>query len=511
MRPTFMGFDIGKRGIQTAQKGLDITGQNLTNWDSVGYTRQRVEQVAVAPGAYSTRFGSTKTAIAGQGVDIAGIGQTRDKFLDKRFRELNAEEGYYDQANKILGDLETIISDFEPTSDSGLGAMLTKILDALQPSTEQADSDTYALLVRSAFKDMTQTLQYLNGKLENIAAQQKFDLGISVNDFNQTIQKIAALNESISQERDILNNSHYGPNELLDERNYLLDELAKYGEIDVATNADGMVVVKMNGHTVINGKDYDPMEMAENENGTVSLKWVSTGDRIDVTNGLLKATTDFLNGRGPNLAQDGETPYRGVLYYKDALDTFASKLVEIANSSIPIMDSEGNPTGEYKKLMGAMSDQPNADGKYVVDPDMPITAANVSISDEWNENPSYLVFDQGSLLNNHILDLYNNLKYEDITFQSRGEQFNGSFKDYLTNYTATLAQDKLFYNSRLEASATLKNEMNDRRDEVSGVVTDEEVANMMLYNKSLAAASRLMTAMDEALDVLINKTGLVGR
>ena len=52
--------------------------------------------------------------------------------------------------------------------------------------------------------------------------------------------------------------------------------------------------------------------------------------------------------------------------------------------------------------------------------------------------------------------------------------------------------------------------LQDRRDEVSGVVVDEEVANVMLYNKSLSAASRLMTALDEALDVLINRTGRVG-
>lgn len=57
----------------------------------------------------------------------------------------------------------------------------------------------------------------------------------------------------------------------------------------------------------------------------------------------------------------------------------------------------------------------------------------------------------------------------------------------------------------------MSNSLQDSRDQVSGVVVDEEVANVMLYQKSLSAASRLMTAMDEALDVLINKTGLVGR
>ena len=68
-----------------------------------------------------------------------------------------------------------------------------------------------------------------------------------------------------------------------------------------------------------------------------------------------------------------------------------------------------------------------------------------------------------------------------------------------------------FAENRLEATNVIVQNLEDNRDSVSGVVVDEEVANMMLYNKSLTAASRLMTAMDEALDVIINKTGLVGR
>ena len=58
IRPTFLGFETAKKGLTTAQKGLDVTGQNLVNWDSEGYTRQRITQVAVAPDAYRNRYSS---------------------------------------------------------------------------------------------------------------------------------------------------------------------------------------------------------------------------------------------------------------------------------------------------------------------------------------------------------------------------------------------------------------------------------------------------------------------
>ena len=82
-----MGFETAKRGLTAAQKGLDVAGQNLTNWDSAGYTRQRITQVAIAPDSYRSRYSVSRVGLAGQGVEITGIDQTRDVFLDKRFRE----------------------------------------------------------------------------------------------------------------------------------------------------------------------------------------------------------------------------------------------------------------------------------------------------------------------------------------------------------------------------------------------------------------------------------------
>ena len=82
--------------------------------------------------------------------------------------------------------------------------------------------------------------------------------------------------------------------------------------------------------------------------------------------------------------------------------------------------------------------------------------------------------------------------------------------DYVKGYVTTLAEDISYLQSRHTATSTILNTLQDNRDEVSGVVVDEEVASVMLYQKTLSAASRLMTAMDEALDVIINRTGRVG-
>ena len=72
LRPTFLGFETAKSGLTAAQKGIDIAGQNLTNWDSAGYTRQRITQVAVATDSYRSRYASTSGRIGVAGMRNSG-------------------------------------------------------------------------------------------------------------------------------------------------------------------------------------------------------------------------------------------------------------------------------------------------------------------------------------------------------------------------------------------------------------------------------------------------------
>lgn len=524
LRPTFMGFETAKRGLTAAQKGLDIAGQNLTNWDSAGYTRQRITQVAIAPDSYRSRFATSRVGVAGQGVDITGIGQTRDAFLDRRFREESGDVGYYNEAAALLGDIQTALNEFNPTDDTGLRGCLMSMSDALQEFSLNAYSETHANIVATEFKNLTQTLQQISGKLQDSRAQQVYNLEISVADINKKLQQIAGLNQSIMEDMSVMrDNAYFGPNELLDQRNLLLDELAQYVDLQYSENADGTVTVTVNGQTAVSGNKFDRLEMVEDgATGVVSVRWVSTDQPATLTTGSVKASIDYLNGRGPNLKNPGESTARGYLYYQDKLDTFAQTIANVANHIIPEVDADGNIMVDadgntvYRKLLGGLSEEPDADGNYHVRDDIPITADNISISDQWSQDSGYIIFQRGEddvpdNVGNYAQALMQAITDGSHLFVSNGEEFNGSFLDYISGYSTTLAEDVSFSENREVATTTIYQSLQDSRDEVAGVVVDEEVANLMIYQKSLSAASRLMTAMDEALDVIINKTGLVGR
>lgn len=245
---------------------------------------------------------------------------------------------------------------------------------------------------------------------------------------------------------------------------------------------------------------------------------------MELTSGSLKASTDYINGRGPNLRNPGESTVRGFLYYKDQLNDFAQTLANVANSVIPEDDGNGQPKLDangniiYKQLLGAMNDLPNTDGSYSVVQGVPVTADNISVTDQWANNSGYVIFqrnpdanDTADNVGNYALALADAITNSSHRFEPNGAEFDGTFLDYVKNYVTTLGEDTNFAEGRLTATSNIQRNLEDNRDSVSGVVVDEEVSNMMLYNKSLSAASRLMTAMDEALDTIINKTGMVGR
>lgn len=502
IRPTFLGFETAKKGLTTAQKGIDISGQNMVNWDSEGYTRQRIEQVALSQDRYSSRFVDNKVGIAGQGVDIVGISQQRDSFLDKRYREEYGDVGYYEKSTDILTDIQSSLDILNAEGDEGLRGRLMALRDALDTFAGSPDSPTHANIVSTAVKGMAQTLQLLDEKLNKVAAQHTYDMEVAVNEYNEKLAKVAQINKVIMEDSGVIgNDARYGPNELYDERNVLIDELSKMTNLGVTHNVDGTVTLDVDGKTVVQGTKHETLDFtADVDTGLVSLRWLSSGKPAnEITTGSLKASNDFINGRGNNMLLKGETSEQGVRYYQDQLDAIAQQFANVLNNSIP--NSFTDLGAGYKKLVGT------TDGSDT------ITAANITVSEEWSGNASYIMTDPGILDTTYILSLKDKLNEAKMDFTAPGGAKSAediTFLDYFKEIGTTLGTSISYQDGRHTASEAMATSLEDRRDSVAGVNIDEETSNLMLYNKSLSAASRLMTTLDEALDVLINRTGKVG-
>jgi flagellar hook-associated protein 1 FlgK len=531
MRPTFLGFEASKSSLFASQKAMDITGHNLSNIYSDGYTRQRINQVALAAGEYPERHARNLTELQGLGTRVNGVQQIRDKKLDMAFRKEYANTGYYDTKAAILGDIQGVLQELASDSEfkdmGGIRAVMSNLFAALEDFSApgKANSPANANVVANAFKAVTQTVNNYAVRLEDSANQFKWDLSDKMNEFNVTLAKIAELNKKI--ENSVIANNYggqYGPNELLDERNLLLDDLSRFGQLGTEELKNGMIKVTMNGHTIVDGFEfYDRVNYQEMNNGTVQLRWRSNGEIVDMAEGATKGYTEMLNGRGVNMRNSYESQANGYLYYKDMLDSFADKLAELANATIPEYDSTtGKPlvnpfTGDivYKQLLGAAQSVPYNDPlngisgtRTEVSGTLPVTAMNITVSDDLLNDSTYLIYDMNSDDNTYILSMIQKLEYDRHPFGPGGGNFSGTFMDFITGYQATIGNETRFNEVRAEASIMVLGEIMTSRDSVSGVNESEETANMLTHNRVFQAASRMITTMDELLDVIINKMGL---
>ena len=235
MRPTFAGLETATRGLMSSQKALDIVGNNVANVGVTGYTRQRVDLVSLSINTSYSRYYSKAGAIAmaGQGSMVSGVDQIRDSYLDKRYRDEYCNVGYYDTLSAILSDVETSLSEIEPTT---LTSAFTKLENALSEMQANGTGEVYASSVMSASRTLAQVFSQISTKLNNQWHQEYSTLETTVGTVNSLLEEIAQLNKTIATEVSITydgNVSPYGPNELMDQRNVLLDELSKYADISV--------------------------------------------------------------------------------------------------------------------------------------------------------------------------------------------------------------------------------------------------------------------------------------
>lgn len=507
MRPTFLGFEASKTALFATQKALDITGNNLANISSDGYTRQRVDQVSMGYYNYGTKYNiNARTYLAGMGTNVLGIGQTRDEQLDNAFRNQYAEVGDFSQRNTMLSEIEGVLQELDIGTDGngyGLRYAIEKIYTSLQDFSMNASSVTDANVVTAAFSNFASTMRQMSGNLQSKAEQYRQELEVDIGTVNTILEKLAVLNKDIKRAMVAGNyTEEYGPNEMLDERNRLFDELAGYGELGVKYNADGTADVTLGGRLVVKDEEAESLDFSRNNDGTVNVKWRSSGENAGLGSGIITASAEIINGRGNGTVSMNESSVMGFRYYQDKLDELASRLADVCNSTIPKEIDENGNIVSYVKFFGAQMTDEN--GEMQVYPDMYISADNIRLMEDIKADATNILTNNGETSDNrYVLELIANLSSTKIAF-TNGE---ATFEEYITDYLTNLGNDITYYNTRTESAQTVSEELLNSRESVTGVSEVEETANMLTYNRAYQAAARMMTVMDEMLDVLINQMG----
>ncbi len=537
MRSSFLGLEVSKRTIQLAQKTLDITGGNLSNVHTEGYTRQRIDVGSMYLNKYSNWQSKTsRMYLAGQGATAFGVNQVRDPYIDKRYRESTCFVAEHSTAADIMKEVETVLDNIDNT---GLTARIDTLKDALSKYAEQPDSDELASIVRNEAYNITNLLHSYQVELQNLKESNIESLQTTMESTNTTIKSIVDMNKKIVKEYAVMATGKlsegesvtgsYGPNEMLDTRNMLLDELSYMGNITVYDNPDGSVRVLMNGVEIINGEKYEQLYMKgstkniDSEDYTSELlrdyaaydaavlRWTS-GDDATFKSGEIKAYVDALNGNGVYKSGYQNDSY-GIPYYESTIDAFANDFANMMNYINGAVDENGKIIDPNRLMFCTKS----CNEGLLEYEDENMTASNIRIANSWMDDATMIgqVQDKTtgewslSMDGDHVNELLVKMQTSVISFGGKGD-FEGTVYNYLMFISNRLGQQIDYNEAQYDSAYDTTEALLDSREAVSGVNSDEEGINMLTYQNWYNASSRMMTALDDCLDRLINNTGRVG-
>lgn len=233
---TFGSFTQARLAIYASQTGLTVTGNNISNVNTRGYTRQRLDQKSLY-NAGADRYYSTTGVKVGQGVLCYGLSQLRDPYLDIQYRTKSADVGAMDALleglNRIAGVLDEVGKGGEIPEGEQFGiiaAQFQKVYDALNNLTSQTGHNEFDVQVKSACQTLTNFLRKYSHGLEEQYNNTVKRFEENVDRVNTILTSIRNLNENIRQ-ADIFGDDAL---EMRDERNLLIDELSEYIKIDVS-------------------------------------------------------------------------------------------------------------------------------------------------------------------------------------------------------------------------------------------------------------------------------------
>lgn len=251
---TFGEFTVARLGMMASQYALNVTGHNISNINTYGYTRQRVDQYSFITNG-SGLYHATNSTQVGSGVMMAGVSQLRDPFLDIRFRKEMSSVGSAGATLNGLGQLESVIN---TVNKEGITSAIRDLVGRLQDlSADHATEQEFDTLVRSSAEALCQLLNINAKNLQTVYDNVMTEYKQNVNKADTILSEIQKLNEQIRR-ADINGDPAL---ELRDKRNTLVDELSEFMKIDVTYSDEnvgaGVTVEKMT-IKMVNNKENRP-------------------------------------------------------------------------------------------------------------------------------------------------------------------------------------------------------------------------------------------------------------
>lgn len=469
MSGLFASLNSSVKALTAHSRAIEITGKNLANVNNPDYARQRV--------VYGDRGTViTTTGAESLGLEALGVEQLRDSLLDRQvMREIalkssfEAEQSGYQRAQAGLGqsiDRSAAASETGAAGTTGLAAALDDFFNAFQSlAARPTDSgERQTLLQKSAI--LTDRFQLADARIAQVQSDLNAEIATDVDDLNRLLDTVAELNSQIGRFEV---NAPGSAVDLRDQRQARLEELAAKLPVEIRSSDDGQVqVVTRDGA----GADIVLVDRAVVQ-GSVTF------DGTQLTAGAAGTPVALTGGsiKGALSARDG------------AIATLRTDLNQLARQIVTSVNAAYNPSG--------------ASGDFFTSTGT--SAASISIVGTITAT-SLKASNGGAAGDNSVALAVAQLAHTAFATAS-GDHIDGTFSGFFSKTVSKLGQALATANSRAEDQANIEQLVRSQRDGVSGVSLDEEMADLMKYQRAFQASSRVFTVMDDLLDVVVNQLG----
>jgi flagellar hook-associated protein 1 FlgK len=508
MGSTFSSYEIARSGMYVSQRGLFTTGHNISNVNTPGYVRQQSIIAEYNP----MKSGNFQVGI---GAYIQQTRQIRDQFLDNMYRDESQLLGYSEAKNKIIEEVQTV---FGEPSDMGLNAVIDQFFQSWQELSKDPESLTVRAMVRQRGVAFTNAVNHIAAQLDKLQQDINNEIKIKIGEINSIAQQIAQLNVQIAQNEATGDKA----NDLRDQRNLLLDDLSKLVNTDITERPNGMVYIAIGGTYLVHGEKTEKIKADFNSPNSYFLtaKWEKTDKTVDVASGTLKGLIEV---RGDVAGFKGSVENGSVAEGMDAdsdaaLDSYkfdpATKnlIPEIRKGLNILVNLMVRKINEIHKNGVGIDGSTGIDFFSKIDDTLPFEIGNIQV------NP---VLDGDDGLNKIAAAATAGLPGDNTVAQ---QVVDLRRKEFLRTGNLTVNIDD-FYNSiitwigttgqetarAVENQNKLVNEIQNRKEALSGVSMDEEMINMMKYQHAYNASARVINVIDQMIDQIVNRMGIVGR
>lgn len=479
MASTFGSINTALTSLYAQRRGLDVTGQNIANANTDGYTRQRVRMQAqtgsLNPGVYAT------TDQVGTGVTVAAVERGRNTYLEERGRTEHANSAYLAGQKGAYDQIESVLA--EP-SDTALQARLHDMWDSWNDvANNWQDPSTRAALIERS-KTVAITLNDAHASLSNQFASQNAEMGAYTDQVNKMASSVAEMNHEIV----IAQQAGLPANELQDQRDSKIMQLSELVGASAQATPNGAVNVYVGSTALVEGFNSRSLKLTGpttldgiDATNQVALQWTDTKENA-TPGGTMGSMLDTMNNIIPGIRND--------------LDAVAKSIHDTVNAA-----QAGTPaSGSTPAVPGGYT----MDGTPGTDFFTGTTAATIAVA---ITSPDQVAFSKGDpndpttpALDHNVAD-----SLADI-----GNSTTGPDAAYQA-MIGRLGVSAQATSRRSEIQDSVRDQVDVSREAESGVNLDEEMTHLLTYQRGYEAASRVLTTIDSMLDQLINRTGLVGR